>query len=113
MRDVGRRGPLGLVLGGLIFLGAGVVWWRTVADRPRPAPPAVVMVGARPAGARWRLVVSWWTAGGRRLAAAPVPGTGVAQVTVEAFRGSRLAASLTLIRTASWDAVRFDPRTKQ
>lgn len=33
------------------------------------------MVGARPAGARWRLVVSWWTAGGRRLAAAPVPGT--------------------------------------
>lgn len=61
-----RKGPLSIVLGGLIFLGAAVGWWRTAAEGTGPRA-AVVLLEARPAGGRFGLSVSWWTANGRRL----------------------------------------------
>jgi hypothetical protein len=77
------------------------------------APPRSRDGAAIPGYSGWSRRVTVRTLNPTTLEPSLVPGTGVAQVTVEAFRGQRLAARLTLIRTASWDAVRFDPRTNQ
>lgn len=74
------------------------------------SPPKARDGSAIPGYSGWSRRVTVRTLDPATLAPSLMPGTGVAQVTVEAYRGARLAARLSLIRTAAWDSIRFDSR---
>ncbi|MBM4109664.1 MAG: hypothetical protein FJ255_12795 [Phycisphaerae bacterium] len=61
----------------------------------------------------WTRRITITTLNPETLARSLGPGTGVAQVLVEVSRGNRVASRMSIIRTSSWDAVRFDARAFQ